>query len=62
MYGLHYENPATMPAFRQALASSFNRDGVTLIEVRTERMANVDIHRDLWAGVSAAVAALPGGA
>jgi 2-succinyl-5-enolpyruvyl-6-hydroxy-3-cyclohexene-1-carboxylate synthase len=52
MYGLHYQRPACWEEFRTAVRRSLDAPGVTLIEVRTERRANVEIHRSLWQAVS----------
>jgi 2-succinyl-5-enolpyruvyl-6-hydroxy-3-cyclohexene-1-carboxylate synthase len=52
MYGLHYQRPAGWEEFQTAVRHSFDAPGVTLIEVRTERRANVELHRNLWKAVS----------
>jgi 2-succinyl-5-enolpyruvyl-6-hydroxy-3-cyclohexene-1-carboxylate synthase len=55
MYGLHYQRPAGWEGFRTAVRHSFDAPGVTLIEVRTERRANVELHRNLWKAVSRSI-------
>lgn len=55
MYGLTYERPAGWEEFRTAVQRSLDAPGVTLIEVRTERRANVDLHRNLWKTVARSV-------
>lgn len=55
MYGLDYQRPADWEEFRTAVRRSLDAPGVTLIEVRTERRANVDLHRRLWEAVSQSV-------
>lgn len=52
MYGLTYQRPAGWGEFRTAVRRALNASGVTLIEVRTERRANVELHRALWNAVS----------
>jgi 2-succinyl-5-enolpyruvyl-6-hydroxy-3-cyclohexene-1-carboxylate synthase len=56
LYGLSYVRPASWPRFRSAVARSIAGPGVGLIEVRTDRAANAEIHRDLWAAVAAEIA------
>lgn len=56
MYGLSYVAARTQREFGEALKASFEREGVSLIEVRTERSANVTLHRALWGRVNEAVA------
>ncbi|MBI3246409.1 MAG: 2-succinyl-5-enolpyruvyl-6-hydroxy-3-cyclohexene-1-carboxylic-acid synthase [Deltaproteobacteria bacterium] len=55
MYGLDYQRPADWEEFRTAVRRSLDAPGVTLIEVRTERRANVELHRRLWEAVSQSV-------
>ena len=55
MYGLRYQRPACWEEFRTAVRRSLDAPGVTLIEVRTERHANVELHRGLWKAVSRSV-------
>jgi len=55
MYGLNYQRPASWEEFRNAIRQSLDSPGVTLIEVRTERRANVALHRSLWEAVSQSV-------
>lgn len=55
MYGLDYQRPADWQAFRLALQHSLNAPGVSLIEVRTERRANAELHRTLWEAVAQTV-------
>ncbi|MGH7961688.1 MAG: 2-succinyl-5-enolpyruvyl-6-hydroxy-3-cyclohexene-1-carboxylic-acid synthase [Candidatus Binatia bacterium] len=64
MYGLAYQRPTGWQEFRTAVQQALGDDGVTLIEVRTQRPANVELHRRLWKAVSLSVsgAAAAGGA
>ena len=57
MYGGRFERPADWPAFRAAVQAGLAGDGLTVIEVRTDRTANVAQHRAFWPLVSAALAA-----
>ena len=45
LYGLAYEAPGTVDALRDAVARSLDADGATIIEVRTDREANLALHR-----------------
>jgi 2-succinyl-5-enolpyruvyl-6-hydroxy-3-cyclohexene-1-carboxylate synthase len=55
MYGLDYSLTATRDEFDDAVVRSFQREGVALIEVRTDRNENLALHRKIWADVSAAL-------
>jgi len=55
LYGLVYQRPACWEEFRVAVHQALGSPGVTVIEVRTERRANVALHRSLWDTVSRAV-------
>lgn len=52
LYGLGYRQIDGWEAFRSAVRASIAAPGVTLLEVRTDRRANVALHRDLWASVA----------
>ncbi len=45
LYGLAYEAPGTVDALREAVARSVDADGATIVEVRTDREANLALHR-----------------
>jgi 2-succinyl-5-enolpyruvyl-6-hydroxy-3-cyclohexene-1-carboxylate synthase len=53
MFGLGYESPGTAPAFLEAYRAACERNGPTLIEVRTDREENVAVHRRLLETLSA---------
>ena len=53
--GAHFARPTTAPALRAALRDA---SGLSLIELRTDRRANVEVHRALHARVAAALEAL----
>jgi 2-succinyl-5-enolpyruvyl-6-hydroxy-3-cyclohexene-1-carboxylate synthase len=52
LYGLAYEAPGTVDALREAVARSIDADGATIIEVRTDREANLALHRRVAAAVA----------
>lgn len=47
LYGCRYERPDTVAGLREALAAAVGSGDVTLIEVRTERSSNLQLHRRL---------------
>ncbi len=55
MYGCGYERVETWPGFRAALAGSLAAPGVRVLELRTDRARNVELHRACWTAVSEAV-------
>jgi len=54
LYGLWHERVEDVPAFRAALERALADGGPSIIEVRSERAANVELHRRVWAAVAAA--------
>jgi 2-succinyl-5-enolpyruvyl-6-hydroxy-3-cyclohexene-1-carboxylate synthase len=49
LYGLTYVRPSPdMDAFAATLADALSSDRATLIELRTDRAANVELHRRVW--------------
>jgi 2-succinyl-5-enolpyruvyl-6-hydroxy-3-cyclohexene-1-carboxylate synthase len=54
LYGLAYEAPRDVAQLRAVLAEALARDGSTLIELRTSREANVELHRRAFDAVAAA--------
>jgi len=58
MYGLAYQRVEGWEAFRAAVGQGLASPGVTLEEVRTDRRANVELHRDLWEAVSRSLSAV----
>jgi 2-succinyl-5-enolpyruvyl-6-hydroxy-3-cyclohexene-1-carboxylate synthase len=49
LYGLTYARPSPdLDAFAAALAGALSSDQATLIELRTDRAANVELHRRVW--------------
>ncbi|HYE95090.1 MAG TPA: 2-succinyl-5-enolpyruvyl-6-hydroxy-3-cyclohexene-1-carboxylic-acid synthase [Rubricoccaceae bacterium] len=55
LFGLGYARPATPDAFSRAYREALESGRSTLIEVRTDRRANVALHRELNAAVARAV-------
>jgi 2-succinyl-5-enolpyruvyl-6-hydroxy-3-cyclohexene-1-carboxylate synthase len=56
LYGLDYCLAQTPDDFDAAVAHSLKSEGVSLIEVRTNRDENLALHRKIWADVAAALA------
>ena len=54
MFGLRYETPDTAPGFVEAYRAACEREGPSLIEVRTDREENVALHRGLLAEIPGA--------
>jgi 2-succinyl-5-enolpyruvyl-6-hydroxy-3-cyclohexene-1-carboxylate synthase len=54
LYGLGYERAAEPEGFRAALDAALAAERSTLIVVRTDRRANVSLHRRVWEAVAAA--------
>ncbi len=53
LYGLAHERVETVPAFRAALERALSpQTGSAIVEVRTDRTSNVELHRLLWAAVA----------
>jgi len=55
MYGGTYIRVGDGPSFRDHLRAALAQRGLRVLEVRTDRMRNVDLHRQVWEGVEAAV-------
>jgi 2-succinyl-5-enolpyruvyl-6-hydroxy-3-cyclohexene-1-carboxylate synthase len=57
LYGLEHQQVATAVELRAALEHALSQDaGSTIIQVRTDRAQNVELHRHIWRAVSRAVA------
>jgi 2-succinyl-5-enolpyruvyl-6-hydroxy-3-cyclohexene-1-carboxylate synthase len=52
LYGCGHELLDSTGAFTAALARSLHAPGTTILEVRTDRAENVDLHRRAWAAVA----------
>jgi len=57
LYGLDHRMIDGWETFRSAARESMASRGITLLEVSTDRRANVALHRDLWGAVSEALRA-----
>lgn len=55
LYGLTHETVSDVAAFRAALVRGLAAAGSAIIEVRTERKANVELHRRIWSAVAGAI-------
>ncbi len=51
LYGLEHERVADLPAFRAALERAIAAPGSAIVEVTSERAANVELHRRLWRAI-----------
>jgi 2-succinyl-5-enolpyruvyl-6-hydroxy-3-cyclohexene-1-carboxylate synthase len=58
LYGIDYELVDSWEGFRTALTRETTSSGVGIIEVRSDRRANLEEHRRLWAAVSESVSEL----
>jgi 2-succinyl-5-enolpyruvyl-6-hydroxy-3-cyclohexene-1-carboxylate synthase len=57
MYGGNFKRAESWPQFRQAINHGIISGGLHIIEVKTERASNVQMHRQLWPTVEAALRA-----
>jgi len=55
LYGARHALVADVGALRTELARALGASGVTIVEARTQRAANVALHRRVWDAVSAAL-------
>jgi 2-succinyl-5-enolpyruvyl-6-hydroxy-3-cyclohexene-1-carboxylate synthase len=55
LYGCGFERAEDLEGFRAALGRALAADRTTIVSVRTERAANVRLHRDVWTAVAASV-------
>ena len=55
LYGARHARVTDVSSLRTELARAVGASGVTIVEVRTERAANVALHRGVWDAVSAAL-------
>ncbi|MFN8533701.1 MAG: 2-succinyl-5-enolpyruvyl-6-hydroxy-3-cyclohexene-1-carboxylic-acid synthase [Dehalococcoidia bacterium] len=59
LFGLRYCIASNRQDLRTAVEQSLGGPGVTVVHVRTERSANAELHRTLFAGVAASLRAEP---
>lgn len=57
IYGLGYERPFDRREFVHAVKKSIDSGGTNIIEVRTDRATNAQLHREMWEAVSRALEA-----
>ena len=57
MFGVRFETARDWDHFRTLVKTGLARAGVDIIEIKTDRSANVDLHRRVWQAVSRAVEA-----
>ena len=62
LYGLSHERVADVGGFREALERALARGGSSIVEVRGDRQANVELHGRVWAAVSRALSPPAAGA
>lgn len=55
MFGLPYHQPKTNGEFRRVRETALERNGATIVEVRTDRAENLRLHRELDAKIRAAM-------
>ncbi len=55
MYGLVYHRVDCWDDFRAGVRESMASEGITVIEVRTDRQANARLHRELWQAAAQAI-------
>jgi 2-succinyl-5-enolpyruvyl-6-hydroxy-3-cyclohexene-1-carboxylate synthase len=55
LYGLRHESVSGIDQLGDALTREVGAGGASIVEVRTERAANVDLHRRVWVAVSEAL-------
>ncbi|WP_339214189.1 2-succinyl-5-enolpyruvyl-6-hydroxy-3-cyclohexene-1-carboxylic-acid synthase [Ornithinibacillus sp. FSL M8-0202] len=51
MYGGSYYNPTTAMELEEALQSSYQEKGLSVVEVKTDRTDNFHWHKKLWSGI-----------
>jgi 2-succinyl-5-enolpyruvyl-6-hydroxy-3-cyclohexene-1-carboxylate synthase len=56
MYGLDYTVATTPAEYEAAVRASVAKQGVSIVEVRTERDANLKAHGEVWSLVRQALA------
>ena len=55
LYDCGFERAEDLPGFRAALDRALAADRTTIVSVRTDRAANVRLHRELWEAVAGSV-------
>jgi 2-succinyl-5-enolpyruvyl-6-hydroxy-3-cyclohexene-1-carboxylate synthase len=57
LYGLTHERPRDLPELRESLERAIAQERSAIIEIRTERAANVALHERVWEAVASALRA-----
>jgi 2-succinyl-5-enolpyruvyl-6-hydroxy-3-cyclohexene-1-carboxylate synthase len=55
MYGAAFQRAETWEGFRSAVMAGLSGNGLHIVEVRTDRAANVTMHRQIWKSVAQAL-------
>lgn len=55
MYSGTYQQPVSESELKRALAESYQYDGLSVIEVKTDRTANMEWHRSKWQAIEKAI-------
>jgi 2-succinyl-5-enolpyruvyl-6-hydroxy-3-cyclohexene-1-carboxylate synthase len=55
LYGLTHERVEDLPGFRTALGRALSQAASGIVEVKTDRSANVELHLRVWSAVAAAL-------
>jgi 2-succinyl-5-enolpyruvyl-6-hydroxy-3-cyclohexene-1-carboxylate synthase len=55
LYGLEHETVTDVASFRAALERALSDPRSSMIEVRTERQSNVELHRQVWDAIAGAI-------
>ena len=55
LHGAAFRRAESWAAFREAVATGVAGDGVSIVELRTDRTRNVELHRETWRAVAEAV-------
>jgi len=58
LYGASYRKVDSVSSLRDAVAACIKADGLHIVEIRTDRARNVQLHREVWERVAAAVTAV----
>lgn len=58
LYGASYRKVDSVSSLRDVVAADIKAEGLHIVEIRTDRARNVQLHREVWERVAAAVAAV----
>lgn len=57
LYGADYRKVDSIGSLREAVSAGINANGLHIVEIRTDRSRNMQLHREVWERVAAAVSA-----